>query len=39
MFSGQISSIHRACLLLLVLVFALGAVGSAEAARKKKKDD
>jgi len=39
MFSGQISRFHRACLLLLVLVFALGAVGSAEAARKKKKDD
>ena len=39
MFSGQISGIHRACLFLLTLVFALGVVGSAEAARKKKKDD
>jgi tetratricopeptide (TPR) repeat protein len=39
MFSGQISRIHRACLFLLTLVFALGVVGSAEAARKKKKDD
>ena len=39
MFSGQISRIHRACLLLLTLAFALGVVGSAEAARKKKKDD
>jgi tetratricopeptide (TPR) repeat protein len=39
MFSGQISRIHRVCLFLLTLVFALGVVGSAEAARKKKKDD
>jgi tetratricopeptide (TPR) repeat protein len=39
MFSGQISRIHRACIFLLTLVFALGVVGSAEAARKKKKDD
>jgi len=39
MFSGQISSIHRVCILLLTLVFTLGVVGSAEAARKKKKDD
>ncbi len=39
MFSGQISRIHRACLFLLTLVFALGVVGSAEAARKKKKND
>jgi tetratricopeptide (TPR) repeat protein len=38
MFSGQISRIHRACLFLLTLVFALGVVGSAEAARKKKRD-
>ena len=39
MFSGQISRIHRACLFLLTLVFALGVAGSAEAARRKKKDD
>ena len=39
MFSGQISRIHRACIFLLTLVFALGVVGSAEAARRKKKDD
>jgi tetratricopeptide (TPR) repeat protein len=39
MFSCQISRIHRACLFLLTLVFALGVAGSAEAARKKKKDD
>jgi len=39
MFSGQISRIHRVCIFLLTLVFALGVVGSAEAARKKKKDD
>ncbi len=39
MFSGQISRTHRACLFLLTLVFALGVVGSAEAARRKKKDD
>ena len=38
MFSGQISGVQRACLLLLTLVFALGVVGSAEAARKKKND-
>jgi tetratricopeptide (TPR) repeat protein len=39
MFSGQISRIHRIAIFLLTLVFALGVVGSAEAARKKKKDD
>jgi len=39
MFSGQISRIHRACLFLLTLVFALGVVGGAEAARRKKKAD
>jgi len=38
MFSGQISRIHRVGILLLTLVFALGVVGSAEAARKKKKN-
>jgi tetratricopeptide (TPR) repeat protein len=39
MFSGQISRIHRACLFLLTLVFALGVVGSAEAAKRKKKEE
>jgi tetratricopeptide (TPR) repeat protein len=39
MFSGQISRIHRACLFLLTLVFALGVVGSAEAAKRKKRDE
>jgi len=39
MFSGQISRIHRVCLFLLTLVFAIGVVGSAEAARRKKKDE
>jgi tetratricopeptide (TPR) repeat protein len=39
MFSGQISRIHRIGIFLLTLVFALGVVGSAEAARKKKKND
>ena len=39
MFSGQISRIHRACLFLLTLVFALGVAGSAEASRKKKKNE
>jgi tetratricopeptide (TPR) repeat protein len=39
MFSGQISRIHRIGILLLTLVFALGVVGSAEAARKKKKNN
>jgi tetratricopeptide (TPR) repeat protein len=39
MFSGQISRIHRIGIFLLTLVFALGVVGSAEAARRKKKDD
>jgi tetratricopeptide (TPR) repeat protein len=39
MFSGQISRIHRIAIYLLTLVFTLGVVGSAEAARKKKKDD
>jgi len=39
MFSGRISGIQRACIILLTLVFTLGVVGSAEAARKKKKKD
>ena len=39
MFSGQISRIHRIGIFLLTLVLTLGVVGSAEAARKKKKDD
>jgi tetratricopeptide (TPR) repeat protein len=39
MFSGQITRTQRVILFLLALVFALGVVGSAEAARKKKKKD
>ncbi|MCH7598653.1 MAG: tetratricopeptide repeat protein [Myxococcales bacterium] len=39
MFSGQISRIHRVCLFFLTLVFAFSVVGSAEAARRKKKDN
>jgi tetratricopeptide (TPR) repeat protein len=39
MFSGQITRTQRVLLFLLALVFALGVVGSAEAARKKKKKD
>jgi len=36
---GQISRVHRVCIFLLTLFLTLGLVGSAEAARKKKKDD
>jgi len=39
MFSGQTTRTQRVLLFLLALVFALGVVGSAEAARKKKKKD
>ncbi|MBW2541541.1 MAG: tetratricopeptide repeat protein [Deltaproteobacteria bacterium] len=39
MFSGQISGIHRAVLILLAVVLAISFVGSAEAARKKKDKD
>lgn len=39
MFSSQISGIHRTGLILLTLVLAFTFVGSADAARKKKKND
>ncbi len=39
MFSGRITRVRRIALIVLTLVLTLGMVGSAEAARKKKKED